>query len=221
MPTRITQSLGAAGSSRKLLTSLLTPSWLSGLLVVTISAVAIVGTVGMNYYSSHGLQGLFNLHGIGSNASVSSTSQELSTNFSASTAVSDIPLFIFWAGVGIIVYSLASNIVSALRDVVDIGEELNYVNVNRRTLVRTAFGRLAIRVVILGVWFAFLRYTTRVILPFVFSITHVSTGHVSTVMAIGYPAAAIGILIICLHIHTILLRGLLLKPRLFSQARYL
>jgi hypothetical protein len=221
MPTRITQSLGATGSNRKLFIALLTPSWLSGLLAVTVSAIAIIGTIGMNYYSNHGLQGLFNLHGVSSNASISSTSQVLSTNFSASTAVSDIPLFIFWAGVGVIVYSLASNVVSALRDAVDIGEELNYVNVNRRTLVQTAFGHLAIRVVILGVWFAFLRYTTRVILPFVFSITHVSTGHVSAVIVVGYPAAAISILVVCLHIHTILLRGLLLKPRLFSQVRYL
>ncbi len=134
--------------------------------------------------------------------------------------ISDIPLLIFWAGVGLIVYSLAANIVNALRGAVDLEEELHYVNLDKHELLKQAIERLLIRVVILFLWLAFINFTAHFILPYVIGLARVSTNDRGLLVSFSYPLAAIIFMTLSIHLHTIMLRLLLFKPRVFWQSAY-
>ncbi len=225
--SRQTRRLFSVSKHDKLvLNYLLLPSWLSGLLVglasVLIVAVAVSSSV--RYYGNSlggTLQQLFNLYHAGHPpTSVSTTYQTLGNNFSASTLVSDIPLFIFWAGVGLVVYSFAANIFNALQNVADLKAELTYVNADRHELLLAAFEHLAIRLAVLVLWVPFLLLTGHVLLPYTIAVAHAGTGTISSWLAAGYIIWAVFLLALCLHIHTVLLRVLLLKPRVFWQSTY-
>ncbi len=221
MANNVKQSPGARGGNRQQFITLLKPSWASGLAVVGASVAAVIGVAGANFYSNQGVQKLFNLHSLSSGSSVSTTSQALNNNFSSNTLVSDIPLFIFWAGVGVIVYPLAIRLFSALRNVADLEAEMTYVNVNRRTLLKSAAQGFVLRAVALLILFAFLSFTIHGVLPLAFSLTRVAANHHGLAVSIGYPVLAGGILIAALHLNIILLRALFMRPRLFGQDKYI
>ena len=207
--------------NRTVLGYLVRPSWLSGFVAAVVGLAVVVLVIISGHYSGSTLQQLFvNVRGANTNASVASTSATVSTHFSTNVIVSDIPLFIFWAGVGLVIYSLASNIFGALRSVVDLEEEMHYVNLNRRELLQQAVERLVIRVVILLLWLAFVNYSTHTILPYAISLARVSTGNHGFLVSASYPLGAVCLLAACLHLHTIFLRMLLLKPRVFWQSAY-
>jgi hypothetical protein len=206
--------------NRTVLGYLVRPSWLSGFLAVVVSLSVVIGIIIASHYNGSTLQQLFDAHTTATNTSVSSTSEAVSNNFSTNVIVSDVPLFIFWAGVGLVVYSLAANIVKALGGAVDLEEEMHYVNLNQRELLRTQGERLAIRIAILLLWLVFMRYTAHVILPYAISLVHVSIESRGSLAGSGYPLAAICLLAVCLHLHTIFLRMLLFKPRVFWQSAY-
>ena len=204
---------------------LLRPSWFSGLVSILVSTGVVLGAVlTFVHYNGSTLSGnlrqLLDLHGQVVTPSVNSTYQTLGNNFSSNVLISDIPLFIFWAGVGLVVYSFTTNIFGALRNVAELGAQLGYVNANRRELVTAALEHLLIRATVLVAWLLFMRYTAHVLLPYVIAVAHAGLGNIPTITAAGYMLWGIFLLAVCLHLHTILLRLLLLKPRVFWQSAY-
>ena len=206
--------------NRTVLGYLVRPSWFSGFMAVVISLGIVIVVIISSHYNGSALQELFTVHTTSANASVSTTSAAVSSQFSTNVAISDAPLFIFWAGVGLIVYSLADNVVKVLRGAVNLEEEMHYVNLDRHKLLQTAVERLVTRLVILLFWFAFMRYTAHVILPYAISLAHVSIDKNGLLAGSSYPLGAICLLALCFHIHTIFLRLVLFRPRVFWQSAY-
>jgi hypothetical protein len=201
--------------NRSLFFSLLKPSGVSGLLVVMASLLIVIGVISVRDYGSSDLHQLLQTHGQ-SQPTVSSSYQTLSNHFSVSVVVSDIPLLIFWGGVGAVAYSFAVAVFKTVRNAIDFRLELDYVHANRRSLLRVAIERLILRAIVLGFWLLYMRYTAHVILPYAMAIIRAASSRTSWLLALGHWALAFGLLVACLHLHIILLRLVALRPRLFG-----
>ena len=207
----------ATGSSLRRpgeLARLLLPSWLSAVLILALS-LGLVGAVvgGVNYRRSSLPQLIQFQHQ--QTSTIQDNYQTLNDNLNTNTIVSDLPLLIFWAGVGLVVYEFITAIISGLGEAREFSEELGYVHANRRSMLGRVGLHLVIRVTALLLWFLFLRYSKDVLLPFILAVAYASTGPVGWLGGIGYFAGAVAVMVLGLHLHTILLRLVALRIRLF------
>lgn len=194
---------------------LLSPSWLSGLLAVVVGLSLSVGVVATYQYRGSTLELLRN--DPGASGSIQYNSDTINNRFKANQIVSDLPLLILWGAVGLLVYSLAAKIIGAFRDAVDLEQELHYVHADRQLLIRQAFLRFALRLLALIVWLLYIRFTIHVLIPYVIAVAYAGAGAGISVEAGLYLLEATVLATLAVHLHVILLRLLLLRPRAFGQ----
>lgn|GEM_PF-1266804 len=220
VPKSIKQSLGASDDNHKLFVILLNPSWLSGLVAAIASLAVMMTTVIALHFPGSSLQLLLDDHKGSAAPSLSTGSLTVSNNFSSNQLISDIPLFVLWGCVGLLVYSLIISIANALGGVGELMVELNFTHVRRWRLLGQELSRLLIRIVVLVGWVLFTEITIHTILPYVIALTQFASGAVGIVNTVLDTFLAFVVLTVCLHLHVILLRLLMLKPRLFGQTDY-
>ena len=155
----------------KKLDILLRPSWLSGLLVVLASAVIVFGAIGLVNYSGSDIKLLVDLQAQQSE-SVSNNSQAIDIQYSDNRLVSSIPLFIFWAGVGMIAYSFTMAIFGKLQDAAELSAEMEYVHADKRSMRRQAIEKVLLRALTLAVWLVFIQITLHLILPYSLAVAY-------------------------------------------------
>jgi multisubunit Na+/H+ antiporter MnhB subunit len=194
---------------------LITPSWVSLLLGIIVSLIVVLGSLGLAYYRSSALQTLINLDHT-QTTKVDGSYAVTGRNDRLSVILSDLPLFIFWAGVGMAAYSFTSGIWGSFRSVAELGEEMNYVHVQRRELLTYALERLALRIGALIGLLVLLNYTVHRILPYSVALSYAGTTETSWLTGALYVLFGIFILLVVTHVHTILLRLIVLRPRLFG-----
>ncbi|HSX35774.1 MAG TPA: hypothetical protein VLH84_02460 [Patescibacteria group bacterium] len=198
---------------RHLLSLLLIPSWISGALCIVIS-VALVSILTLKTMSSAGwLQPLFALQSSLGTSHAAPWAKLGDTTFSHSitTAVT----FGFWFLVGIVVYLFIASIYNAIRQAKTFDHELQYVHVNRASLVGTAVVHFLMRAAAVLLWLGFARIFSTTILPYVASTLQSVSSHVGSATGIGILLLTTLLLAVCLHVLVILLRLLFLRPRLF------
>jgi multisubunit Na+/H+ antiporter MnhB subunit len=194
---------------------LITPSWMSLLLGIVVSLIVVLGSLGLAYYRSSTLQTLINLDQTQS-TKVDGSYRVTSENDRLSVILSDLPLFIFWAGVGMAAYSFTTGIWGSFQSVAELGEEMNYVHVKRRELLTYAFERLALRIGALIGLLALLNYTVHRILPYSVALSYAGTTENNWLTGVLFVLFGMLVLLVVSHAHTILLRLIVLKPRLFG-----
>lgn len=210
--------IGISGSSLrqpKALDRLLLPSGLSLIITMVISLGIVTATVVAAQYQKSSIPLLVELQRQPT-PTIQDSYQTVDDNLSTNSLVSDLPLFVFWAVVGMVVYSFTTSSLNTLAKARDFREQLDYVHADREKLLRQAKLQLGIRAAILLVWFFFLSYSKNAILPYAVAVAFAATGPVGWAMSIGYFIWATALLAACLHIHTIFLRLLALRPRLFE-----
>lgn len=196
---------------------LLTPSATSALLAVVASLFINAGTVILLAYRGSTWQYLAQLQAE-RQRTIGTSYHVVDTSFSANVLINNIPLFIFWAGVGLIVYSFTMGIVRAFRSAVDLHEEMDYVNVDRRFLLRDALEHLGLRVVAFIVWIWLVSYTVHAVVPYIVAVASVSVGADSFLLSVLYLLWGIVLGVLVAHLHTVLIRLLFVKARLFNEA---
>lgn len=194
---------------------LLKPSWLSGLVVVVASLAIVFGSVAYLHYSGSSWQLLLSNQ---QQHEVESNSVALEQEVTGNVLVSNLPLLVFWAGVGMIVYSFIIALGDIFRNVVELKEEMHYVHANRKSLLGQAILHLVLRAIFLTIWVIYVQYSIHILLPYVIALAYAGSGDIGLIYNMTYLAGAVVIAAISLHLHTVLLRLLLLKPRLFGQA---
>ncbi len=196
---------------------LLTPSWLSGMIAVSLSilltAVTIVGTI----YQTSSIRLDYLQYQAGS---VLSTYDSINSKLSENNFISNLPLLIFWSLVGLVVYLFAANIFAAIHTTAELKTELDYVHSDRKQLLVTAVAHLLIRSCVLVVWVIYILFFIHHIFPYCVSSAIAASGQNGFIYNAGYALLGIGIMAIALHLHAVLLRLLLLKPRSFSSILY-
>lgn len=195
---------------------LLLPS-VSSLLLSLVIALAIVGTafflaqIHQNTELNRSI--LDESHGAAS--AFSSSYHDFGQRYAGNGIISYLPLFIFWGGVGVLVYSFAANIVSGLKGVAEVGAELEYVHVDKRAVILNAIERLTIRIVVAVLLIVFVQFSLETLLPAAAAVLHVMTTASSTVTIVQYGAAFVLSLLAAWHVLTVLLRLLVLRTRIF------
>ncbi len=197
---------------------LLSPSWLSGLLAIMASGIVVAfAVISSQYKGSDTRLQLLHLH-TQTQASTASIGHALDR----SPFISNLPLLLFWCLVGLVVYMFAVNIVGAIQHAAQFNEELaTYANINRRVMIRAAIQKLGIRLIVLVVWIPYILFFFKWMAPYVMRLAIIASVELTTFTGIMYLLTAVILLTIGLHFHTILLRLMLLRPRLFGGALYI
>ncbi len=209
--------IGSSLNRRNAFYQMLLPSWLSGLVTVTLSLAVVLGSAALAHYQGSTLQFLVALHN-SQNHSVQSSYQTVGNNLSASSFISNVPLFIFWGAVGGVAYLFLSNVVNGLYKAKQLRQEMDYVHADSQALLRQAAIHLVVRLGVLLVWFVHIKLTLHVFLPYILAVTYAGAGALNLLVTVGYFVLAISVLAVSLHVHVVLLRLLLLRSRMFGQS---
>ncbi|HEX7632840.1 MAG TPA: hypothetical protein VF401_00785, partial [Candidatus Saccharimonadales bacterium] len=200
----------------KALGRLMRPSWLSGLLVVVVSLVIVVGAVVAMQFRSSDFHYLYQLQNQKPQA-VANNYQTLNNGVTSNALISDIPLILLWGGIGLIVYWCTMSLIRAYRSVGELEMELNYVHANRQELIHQTVWTVLVRIVVLLSWFLYLQATVHLLIPYAVAIGYAASGANGVILGAAYMAWGVGLLSVVLHIHVVLLRLLFLRPRLFGN----
>lgn len=202
---------------RRLYGILLTPSWLSGLFVTFSSLALCVGTSIISRYQASSVRLYFITYHAGR---LGDTYRRFSDSILGNSFISNLPLFIFWGLVGLVVYLFAANIMTALRNTAELKNELDYVHADRGQLLWQSVRHLLVRLVVLVVWVGYIMFFFQRVLPYCVTASVVGSAQLNTTQDSLYILLSITVTAAALHIHVVLLRLLLLRPRIFSQALY-
>lgn len=198
----------------KLFDILLSPSSLSGFLagIAAIGFVAFV-IISANYRGSNTELQVFQYQASQSTIPAQTIGHALDSN----NIVSNLPLLLFWALVGFVVYLFAINIVSSVKGAAELKNEIeNYTNLNRRQIVLEVLQKLLIRLIVLLVWVPYINLFFHQLVPYVATLGVVASLHLLSVTGVSCTLLALIVLFVGLHVHAILLRLLVLKPRVFG-----
>ncbi len=200
----------------KILGQILTPSWLSGLVAVVIGLAIVIGAAATLHYNGSSIQLLRQIQDSKPHA-VQENYDVVDDHLSANQLISDIPLLILWGGVGLLVYSLIMKIIETFSSAVNFKRKLQYVHTDRHQLVNQTFLRLAIRILVFVAWLLYIRFTIHVLVPYVIALAYAGSGGLGLFESGGYLLGAAVLMILGIHLHTVMLRLMLLKPRAFGQ----
>jgi hypothetical protein len=192
--------------------TVLTPSILSG----TITAIAGFTVVAVPVIASYGhdsfvFQSLFAARDLST-----PTYHQITDKMAQNAAVSNAPLILFWAAVGLIVYMIAAEIVKSFGDGANLIKELDYVNVKRSDIIRSEAQKLLYRAGVLIAWLVYLRVFIKMLIPYAIAMAYAArlNGLVIDTLQV---AGALGLVFIGIHLQVVFLRLLLLKTRVFNR----
>jgi hypothetical protein len=197
----------------RLFDTLLTPSWLSGLIVVVAGLVIVIGVI-ISFSSTGGAlqQQLINWQ---------NTRQQ--TTLTLPGQIVDAPensLQTSWPLLALIVYFIVEELIEIARSTHELKEELNYVHARRQDLIRDALGRLFIRIAALIVWLIFIDIFLKRIIPYSITAAQAGTADLVSLQGLYYELLAFVMIAFSLHVHTIFLRIVVRKPRVFADVTY-
>lgn len=190
---------------------LLTPSWLSGLFALAVSLGAVGATVFASDYQGSSLQQqLFSARG-GQSTAAALGFRPIAANLASNRLVADLPMFLFWAVVGVVVYFFVSGIWNSFGRAADMHEEMSYVHASKQQLIRVAAGHAALRLGVLAGWLLYLRLFMKLLMPY--GLATAQLVRQWRAVDIGYGLLAIAVLTVSLHLHVTWLRLALLRLR--------
>lgn len=214
----------------RLFAQLLRPSSLSGLLCLLVAFFTVAGVAVIANYQGSGLQQ--DLLGLRQRTAEEKANQDMyqiydmslsddygqiNDTFADSNLVRNIPVMAFWMFVGMLVYFLVTGISGALGNAKGIEDELHYVHIKRKVLLREVYQKTAIRFCTFLFWLLYIQLFFRIIVPYVLAAAHIGGGNIVSLRAIPYMILSFVIMTVALHVHVILLRLVMLRPRVFSQ----
>ncbi len=202
---------------RRLFVLLLIPSWLSGIIAVIAGVGVAVGTIVLAHYRGSSVQVDFLRYRSGGTVSDFET---VSSGLQANKLIANLPLLMFWGLVGLVVYLFAINIIEVVKNTAQLTEELGYAHVNRRRLVWDAAKRLLVRLLVIALWVPYILFFFHRLLPYCISNMTLASAKLPSFPGLMHTLLVVVIMVLAIHAHTVLLRLLFLRPRLFSKALY-
>jgi hypothetical protein len=206
---------GALGDKR-LVADLILPSWLSGLLAITVS-VSLVGlTVVLTHFGDTVKQSLLGLQHVSTQSSVGTKAIMVSDNFASNATLNNVLIFLLWGSIGLMVFSIVQGILTGVRRANNVIRELNYVNADRRSILREAFNRVAVKVIAFICFWLILRYGIYKLAPYTIAVAHTLALHPAIITTWLRIILSALLCIVMMHILTVLLRLTFLRPRIFG-----
>jgi len=206
-----------ANLDNRLFGILLRPSWFSGIVAIVTTAVIIGSTIFLTHFEGSSIQLDYIKYQSGAQPDAY---QNVNNSLLNNQLISNLPLLLFWALIGVVVYLFAVNIFTAIRHTAELKSELEYANIDRHELLWKAGAHLLIRVVMLIVWIIYINIFFNQILPYCLAVTLAGLSQIASFQGVGYILLASLVMLGAIHLHAIMLRLLLLKPRVFTRALY-
>jgi hypothetical protein len=202
----------------KVVVVLLTPSWPSGLFAVLVGLLASGGTIALARLGSATEQSLIGLHSVYRQSSLGASSGIVGQHLSSNTLFNNAVLFVLWGSVGLVVYSIVQGLANEFRNTDDLLHEMKFVHADRSRLVYDTTLRALTRFGALAAWWIVAWTMLHKIFPYTITTAHFSAHNPSDIgrwlqTLLGFAACVLGI-----HVLTILLRLILLRPRLRSNS---
>ena len=201
----------------KELKAFLKPSWQVNLVGITFGILFTGFIIGLGTYQNSTLKQ--NLLGVNWHESFAveqkASLQTISENLAHNSVIGAAPLFLVWAGLGLMIYLFTIKIVRGFGSALSLTEEMGYMHTSRSAILKDAFLHLGIRIGALIFWFIALKLTLSFLLPLM--ITYASAAHNLDAPSLFYAvlAALLGYFIVYLHV--VCFRFILLRRRVFGD----
>jgi hypothetical protein len=200
---------------RRLLGSLLSPSWLSGLVVVIIGLVITLGTfITFNFDTSAIQQQLVSWQQNQPERPLTTPYESLPS--SKPTLQNTWPLLLVWGIVGLVVYAVAINVTRALSDAAKLRQTMDYVNALPKAMLEFVVGHIALRVLAVlmaaGLLWLFFKQT----IPYSITAAHASAVEPASLNGFVYALLSFAIVVVHLHLIIIFARLATGRPRVFA-----
>lgn len=206
---------------RQLLGLLISPSWFSGLLCA-FASLGITATllIQERYQGSEWQHQLFTWQQQGIDTSPMQALMHLRYT-PIGGALGTVQLFIFWYLVGLVLYALGSALYNTFQHIRTVKRDLGYVNADRHYILRDISLQLLRQLVSFVLWVLLMLATLKIIIPYALGTIHISNEFLPSIEAIGLLAATTAGLALCMHLHLVLLRLFLGRPRLWHNEEYI
>lgn len=206
---------------RALFRILISPSWISGLFC-TLASVAITVTLLLQaQYEGGGLKDqFFAWQQAGEGVSLLQTVIQMQYS-SLGGILGTLQLFIFWYLVGLLLYTVLSTLYQTIQRVRLVKRDLGYINASRRSILLDVTLRLGRQLLALTAWAAAIIATLRFVAPYTFTTIESASQQLPSVNGALYVVATIVGLTLCLHIHIILIRLFVGRPRMWNSQAYM
>lgn len=130
------------------------------------------------------------------------------------------PLFAFWAFVGMISYYVVNMMIKILKEVREYNAELSYVNARRDAIIKITLEYFLFKAVMILIWLLFTDYFFRRLVPLCILAAHASTLDLISLAGISAFLTSFIVMAISMHLHTVLLRLVVGRPRVFTPFTY-
>ncbi|MDB5186203.1 MAG: hypothetical protein JWL85_726 [Candidatus Saccharibacteria bacterium] len=197
---------------------LLKPSFASLLACFSVAGVVLITSM-LLYTSKNGLlyEYMFGKH---SSAEMIQSSANSMAAFSEAmfnnAALNDVLFFVFWMLLGCIVYLVLAGFGFTLSLAGKTLHELHYVNIQRKITDDDPFTKVALRSLVILMWFVYSVFFFKILLPFSILSGQIGISNLYDLDGWLYVGLAFAVLIASLHLHVVLLRLLMLRPRVFG-----
>lgn len=201
---------------RRLIGILLTPSWLSGLLVIVAGLVVCVGVIAaFEAHNSPIQQQLVAWQQNKPQPALTTPEQVLPENDKPSLRGS-WPLLVVWSLIGLVVYAIATTIVGSIARAEQLRESLDDVHARPRDLLESTAEHILLRVVALIILLVLVQIFVKQLLPYSITAAHASAADVLSPSGALYALLSFAMVTISLHVQVIFLRLTVGRVRLFS-----
>lgn len=203
----------------QVLSWILKPSWLSGLLAVLAGLIVTGGVI--IAFSANDLQ--LQRHLIEWQHSKTSVNPKLTTpdqvlkENDKPTLQGSWPLLIFWSILGLTVYFMAMFITKKISNAEAFRRSLGYVHANKQSMILGAASRIIFRLAIIGVWAGFSLMCFRSIVPYGIRMAHASAADVFSAHGITYALISFIVILLSVHLHAVFMRLSLGRIRVFTS----
>ena len=197
---------------------LLRPST-SGLTGIVGLALLIMFVSGFLYTTRNGLFYDY-LFGAGSSATLIETSQSTVAVFNetifGNPTLNKILFFVFWMVIGLVVYVLLSGLGAGVSSAEQVANEARFVHAKKLRLGSELGLKVVLHIIGLGLLVVYTVFLFKVLLPFSVLCARIVAGNLR--QPINWLYGVLGFIVLCgtFYIGLILIRFLLLRPRIFG-----
>jgi hypothetical protein len=199
---------------RRVLGELLSPSWLSGLVVVLAGLCITVGTILTFSFDTSAIQQQL-LSWQQHQPSHTLTTPDQTVSDPTPSLQNTWPLLLVWSAVGLLVYVLAINVIQALSKAEKLRMTMDYVNAKPKAMIHSAIEHLILRLLaglsaVVLLWL-FLHYTV----PYSITAAHASAVEPASLAGFVYAMLSFSIVVLNLHLVVIFARLAAGRARVF------
>lgn len=193
----------------------LQPSVLSAGVACGVGAVLVLVAVTAEHYSNSLLQQtIFNINSVPANGPAA-TFQEAALRIDSNRWLSNLPLFVLWACVGLAAYFVGVWLLGLMKKGKKMQEALEVAGHNRSAFLEHELVRLAIRLVALVAAVLFAKLIMKKVMPYSLALAHEGARHL-LVPGVIYVVAAFALVAVAIHAVVVCTRLVCLKARLFD-----